>query len=1724
MEPLPTHSSLSEGRTRTYLDSGLSPTRTSHNGNVSFNNVNQSYGGATDLTLTGNVSAINNQSSTTLSSPLLHGSTSDNAHPPPALPSQQPPGQGSRNIRAMVNTLRETSVLLGEAPAALTAIERRRLKELGNIDELLPKGSYVNGHFASYDNEAATLMGNATTAAIASPLAVGGGAAVAGADFLDEDEDENGNIARDEDRELPYTFLSATGLPKELETPDPTRVVPQLIKEIITHTAARQRTHLRLFFDNLQDFLTYDDTTNTEWEMLLATLFVLARRRGGLTVLQRRYHEDVSELSFDILFALLGTPEENPKFPQVLTVLNALMRKLGCKKETEMLEQFFVRPELTPEDTNSAQADLKLRQVDGVFPTWETDDDADDIQNEKDEVVTGDDEGDKEAVVADAANPTAEDNGLIPNTQASTFTTEKLDTNADDLRLFVQATKVLPAHPFYYSLDSLPDPVDRGDLTEDEFLLLESWFRSLPASVSLLGGDEGGTDAHHNSQAETSSSQLSLVDSLRLVGAAMIRVKQSSTFTHSRGELFVGRGYLGSRYISDKTLRNFQAQFAGVITPTGKRLPGGTCSFFQLMNFLFPTCPEKTLLRRCQMVVLSDHIVTMEKLLHPQGRIQNFLREQYISNIMSSQNVSREVAVEKLTKASSAAAPTVTAAPPAAAGVPTITVPATITSKTTSPVTVVGRRTSSASRGSRPPTPNDRRPSAGRGSSATRRMSTAASPSPAPAPTLQVPTSSPPTILLPPLTLSTEASAALKQLTIEERNKFMAGHHPSPIAAEVTPTTVAATSGNNPETTTEGGKAVAKAPSSSIPSSDKRMASRPMTPVGTTTQTAAQLAVTPLSEAALLQSPPPAIITPATSPTRNEGKSPTRNTSVQHSTLSPVTLSAGLGAVSVPAPGGSSSPTKKQNVKDNANNDDKNENGPKLPSALLLVQKIASGPSQWAVEQRLRLLQRTDWGSGGLNNELKLNMEVPSCELDAEAEERQKRLAEEYAIGSPIKLKSPSDRTTSHDLFPSKNPQLLNPVTLTVPLTVVLLEWFHRLDWTHSGAVTVQQLVDLAETQQALKKFGADNKKKQTIEGETPEEISHIVYCGDWRIDLDELLEYKQGSVTYKHHQDRVTKKAPTQHGNQVNRSTYAGKSTTLHNVTLEAAEAEAIAKRREAQIKHLPPTLVITFEDIMRYLFLDLENPPAPAKGPLFGNALNVNGVADQKSPSRDENDPAFSALQNNTNFSGILHQPFLRSRLDEFTNIIKAATDIYIAQYNALIASTMARNEGYKVELLNYVNEMNDNAKITANLQKKVNAVLEAYAEKASPVSASSTLLPPLTPPLVPLSVIQQMADVVCTNPAGDNETALPHILYVPKTNVPAAAAPRQPNTSVTDPFISTANPENENKSSTEAKTEVTLDFQCTTSSTILQFAAAQRTLYTHKRTLAARHNAVKQYKNGRRRELIAEAMRSQFDFIQKSLQEHVPREVGPFLKAPPVYVDLYGLSVNDTILDLSYFASRHERRLQVRELLITLDQSGIPARYFVKDQRLHAAVPVPGGLSGSSGTLGAVGVYGSGGEYAFCGPIHIYRDFAFCTQRPSQNKHWPTGVLQSIQIITNIPVKSGVKFRFHLEGYNFGANRPINSVVVGSADKRFESVGTLEYFGWPDRWDQDTILNKGNGVETVAIYVSEKGKGFVCIELQAKSFMHVGFGVSAWLLQHGHGGKHPLSVRFVHSDQRL
>eukprot|EP00742_Colponemidia_sp_Colp-10_P013104 GILJ01014781.1.p1 GENE.GILJ01014781.1~~GILJ01014781.1.p1 ORF type:complete len:271 (+),score=26.33 GILJ01014781.1:82-813(+) len=242
------------------------------------------------------------------------------------------------------------------------------------------------------------------------------------------------------------------------------------------------------------------------------------------------------------------------------------------------------------------------------------------------------------------------------------------------------------------------------------------------------------------------------------------------------------------------------------------------------------------------------------------------------------------------------------------------------------------------------------------------------------------------------------------------------------------------------------------------------------------------------------------------------------------------------------------------------------------------------------------------------------------------------------------------------------------------------------------------------------------------------------------------------------------------------------------------------------------------------------------------------------------------------------------------------------------------------------------------------------------------------------------------------------------------------------------------------------------------------------------------------------------------------------------PPVYMDLFGLSINDTIFDLSYFASRQERRLQVRELLVTLDQSGIPARFFIKDQRLHATVPIPSGLSGASSVYGSAGIYGVGGEFTFCGPIHVYRDFAFCSQRPAQGKHLPTGVLQSIQIVTNIPVKSGVKFRLHLEGYNFGVNRPINTIVVGSADKRFESVGTLEYFGWPDRWDQDTILNKGNGLENASIYVSEAGKGFVCVELQAKSFMHVGFGVSAWLLQHGHGGKHALAVKFVHSAQRL
>eukprot|EP00658_Telonema_sp_P-2_P056085 TRINITY_DN44583_c0_g1_i1.p1 TRINITY_DN44583_c0_g1~~TRINITY_DN44583_c0_g1_i1.p1 ORF type:complete len:209 (-),score=53.78 TRINITY_DN44583_c0_g1_i1:53-592(-) len=136
----------------------------------------------------------------------------------------------------------------------------------------------------------------------------------------------------DDERRLPNSVLADGGLSKEITDAAADRVVPQFIKALTSFSAARQRLHIKLFDDHLPTFLELDDTTPAEWEMLLTLLFVLARRRGGLSVLQRRYHGEISNLCLGLLCRLLSAPEDNPRFPEVLTALNSIMYKVGCTK------------------------------------------------------------------------------------------------------------------------------------------------------------------------------------------------------------------------------------------------------------------------------------------------------------------------------------------------------------------------------------------------------------------------------------------------------------------------------------------------------------------------------------------------------------------------------------------------------------------------------------------------------------------------------------------------------------------------------------------------------------------------------------------------------------------------------------------------------------------------------------------------------------------------------------------------------------------------------------------------------------------------------------------------------------------------------------------------------------------------------------------------------------------------------------------------------------------------------------------------------------------------------------------------------------------------------------------------------------------------------------------------------------------------------------------------
>ena len=233
-----------------------------------------------------------------------------------------------------------------------------------------------------------------------------------------------------------------------------------------------------------------------------------------------------------------------------------------------------------------------------------------------------------------------------------------------------------------------------------------------------------------------------------------------------------------------------------------------------------------------------------------------------------------------------------------------------------------------------------------------------------------------------------------------------------------------------------------------------------------------------------------------------------------------------------------------------------------------------------------------------------------------------------------------------------------------------------------------------------------------------------------------------------------------------------------------------------------------------------------------------------------------------------------------------------------------------------------------------------------------------------------------------------------------------------------------------------------------------------------------------------------------IQSFRQTDIPTEIGP--EAPPLTVEYHGLIVNKIIFVLDYFAGQPSTRARVSEILTSLDESGIYAGYFLSDPTmLHHFVERP---------LSAV--------------CFVYRDFAFCCPRPSTGQYWTGNHV--LHVKTSIRQFSSIKYRFHLEGYNFGVNKPVSTIVVGYAAKGMIRANSFEAYGWPDGWDKHTALHKGGGIEAVNQYFSSDGH--LTLECTARSFSKVGFGISAWLVCADYGSDHHVWAKVVHQEKRL
>jgi hypothetical protein len=149
----------------------------------------------------------------------------------------------------------------------------------------------------------------------------------------------------------------------------------------------------------------------------------------------------------------------------------------------------------------------------------------------------------------------------------------------------------------------------------------------------------------------------------------------------------------------------------------------------------------------------------------------------------------------------------------------------------------------------------------------------------------------------------------------------------------------------------------------------------------------------------------------------------------------------------------------------------------------------------------------------------------------------------------------------------------------------------------------------------------------------------------------------------------------------------------------------------------------------------------------------------------------------------------------------------------------------------------------------------------------------------------------------------------------------------------------------------------------------------------------------------------------------------------------------------------------------------------------------------------------------------PTRVYRDFITCTQRPKLTKPW--GPSSFVHIKTNIKAQTDVMYRFLIEGYNYGVNAAIFNDVVGCTNRRWQDIGNMAKYGWPEGWDAAMTNDYAPGCAISQYYSRDR---HLVIRLKAKSFFSVGFSVSAWLVFHGYGEGFPIAATIHHGDDDL